>query len=575
MSNLNLLQITGDAVVTDFRDTEGRCHIAIHLEVFNPSASATVQITDHKRYYLSPGGWVEQGPWGSTDFYGMGPSVPPLARRTFDSSPPWEVGFASHVMLDVKLSSGGDTENLIVQIPITIPAHVAWTEISGTPPPPPPPGRPDPLPFVHNHYPILMMGPVDLFPVGDGTQSWLSLEGQILNPWGDAIRLDTLSYVIEDDAGNRLTGNFPLIFRTDQLDASNTPIPVDFTRQSSTAGLFSFNHAVTISSSTARQWKWVTLTAKAATPTGAAFTRRIEIAEDARTPPALRFPLNNIPGGNWVVWNGPAHDDFTAHNDGQSERYALDLLGQKSNTTFGGGDKSDNANFYDYGVPVVAMADGVVEYAPTDNWPDGLGYKGYGVPRPGRGAWPPNIPAGGNVVVIKHDAPNRYTLYAHLQPSSHGNTRPTPGTRVAAGDQIGLLGNSGNTSEPHLHVAHFTFDTITGFHRALPMAFSNLTDLSGHALTGVLIDGAQVLVGSAPPPQTKVAVPDCVGQTEAHARSLIAAAGLTVGHVTFKPTPSGTPPSAPFFVIQQSPGARTQVNAGSAVNLTVEKDIGP
>ena len=42
----------------------------------------------------------------------------------------------------------------------------------------------------------------------------------------------------------------------------------------------------------------------------------------------------------------------------------------------------------------------------------------------------------------------RYAFYAHLKP---GSLRVRPGERVKKGQVVGLVGNSGNSTEPHLH----------------------------------------------------------------------------------------------------------------------------
>jgi peptidase M23-like protein len=54
---------------------------------------------------------------------------------------------------------------------------------------------------------------------------------------------------------------------------------------------------------------------------------------------------------------------------------------------------------------------------------------------------------GGNGAVIKI-GPGEYAFYGHMQP---GSVRVKKGQRVRTGQVLGLLGNSGNTSFPHLH----------------------------------------------------------------------------------------------------------------------------
>ena len=48
---------------------------------------------------------------------------------------------------------------------------------------------------------------------------------------------------------------------------------------------------------------------------------------------------------------------------------------------------------------------------------------------------------------MRSPSPN-YCLYAHLQP---GTLRVKSGDRVKRGQTLGLLGNSGSSTEPHLH----------------------------------------------------------------------------------------------------------------------------
>ena len=53
----------------------------------------------------------------------------------------------------------------------------------------------------------------------------------------------------------------------------------------------------------------------------------------------------------------------------------------------------------------------------------------------------------GNYLILDLGGGN-YCLYAHLQP---GSLRVKAGDRVKRGQTLALLGNSGNSTEPHLH----------------------------------------------------------------------------------------------------------------------------
>jgi murein DD-endopeptidase MepM/ murein hydrolase activator NlpD len=104
------------------------------------------------------------------------------------------------------------------------------------------------------------------------------------------------------------------------------------------------------------------------------------------------------------------------------------------------GDPSDVSNWVGYGARVIAAADGVVVSALNDLENQ----------VPGSLPDPNTITVGnvdGNHVVIDHGN-GLYSFYAHLQP---GSVQVQVGDTVQTGDQLGLLGNTGNTSAPHLH----------------------------------------------------------------------------------------------------------------------------
>jgi hypothetical protein len=120
-----------------------------------------------------------------------------------------------------------------------------------------------------------------------------------------------------------------------------------------------------------------------------------------------------------------------------AQRFAIDFVRIDDRATFAG-DPTDNASYFVFGADVLAVAsgtiaetsDGVAENVPTQPLP------------------PPDIAtAVGNHVVLALDD-GRFALYAHLQT---GSVRVHPGDRVRRGDVLGRVGNTGNSTEPHLH----------------------------------------------------------------------------------------------------------------------------
>ncbi len=73
----------------------------------------------------------------------------------------------------------------------------------------------------------------------------------------------------------------------------------------------------------------------------------------------------------------------------------------------------------------------------------------------------------GNHVAIAIDADGPFVLVAHLR---RGSLLVRPGERVRAGEPIGQCGNSGNSTQPHVHVQ--VSDSLDWSHaQGLPIAF--------------------------------------------------------------------------------------------------------
>lgn len=157
-------------------------------------------------------------------------------------------------------------------------------------------------------------------------------------------------------------------------------------------------------------------------------------------------------GGDWLCGNGPAYN--TAHqylttrggNVQNAQRFACDLLKVNKQLNILPNpfpNEITNQMFFGYGAEILAVGDGKVVFVKDgipENVPQADGSIKHAVPRT-------RETNAGNWIAI--DLGNsRYALYAHLQP---GNIRVKVGDRVRKGQVIGLLGNSGNATGPHLH----------------------------------------------------------------------------------------------------------------------------
>jgi hypothetical protein len=105
-----------------------------------------------------------------------------------------------------------------------------------------------------------------------------------------------------------------------------------------------------------------------------------------------------------------------------------------------GGSNAKNEDYRVWGKPVYAMADGTVQSWANDRPTN---------PNPPSDLSPPD-PVEGNHFYIQHGP--ELMLYAHLQQGTLNNDLLAPGAPVKAGDFLGLAGNSGNSSGPHLHI---------------------------------------------------------------------------------------------------------------------------
>ncbi|MGB0872996.1 MAG: M23 family metallopeptidase [Solirubrobacterales bacterium] len=128
------------------------------------------------------------------------------------------------------------------------------------------------------------------------------------------------------------------------------------------------------------------------------------------------------------------------NNQWLAQRFAVDWeqLDASGRTVRKGADATMSSNYTIYGKQAIAAADGTVESV-VDGLPD---------QEPGALPESSTLPeADGNNVVIDLGG-GFFMLYAHLK---SGSLKVKQGDKVKRGQPIGLVGNSGNTSAPHLH----------------------------------------------------------------------------------------------------------------------------
>lgn len=163
--------------------------------------------------------------------------------------------------------------------------------------------------------------------------------------------------------------------------------------------------------------------------------------------------------GRWLVVNGGVHPE-TSHSWGvMNQRYAYDLVMTDEQGCTHRHEGKQNTDYYAFGQPIVALADGVVVRCRNDVR-DGTKLQSKSI-------WLRSI--FGNYVMIEH-APGVVSVTGHLQ---RGSVAVAAGQVVRGGELIGKCGNSGNSTEPHIHFqlqdSRYVFCGI-----GLPILFSDV-----------------------------------------------------------------------------------------------------
>jgi len=167
-------------------------------------------------------------------------------------------------------------------------------------------------------------------------------------------------------------------------------------------------------------------------------------AVDAQGATVVAVPVQ---AGTWYMSEGCCMDD-THHRRGFApingqglvpQRFAIDfyMLDDENRTWVG--DPSQITSYLSYQQPILAAAAGTVVRS-VDGFPNSTS-----MPEPPK--IPPIEETVGNHVVVEI-APGLYALYGHMDT---GSVRVKVGDKIEQGQELGLIGSSGNSTTPHLH----------------------------------------------------------------------------------------------------------------------------
>lgn len=166
-----------------------------------------------------------------------------------------------------------------------------------------------------------------------------------------------------------------------------------------------------------------------------------------------------------VAWGGASlQENYHAAYPDQCHAYDLVIV-HEGNTW--SGDSTIADNYHCYGEKVLSPARGIVVSA-RDGFPDR---------KPGDLGELMN-PFGNHIIL--QTAPQEFLFLAHLR---KGTILVKAGQVVAQGQELARIGNSGHTSEPHLHM-HLQSSATPFFSEGIPMPFRDY-----------LQDGKRVAVG--------------------------------------------------------------------------------
>ena len=192
--------------------------------------------------------------------------------------------------------------------------------------------------------------------------------------------------------------------------------------------------------------------------------------------------------GFWLARNSPARRVPSHGSDLLGERYAIDFVGvdgrrrtadRRDWRTFLATEPAER--FFAYGRPILAPAAGIVVEV-HEGEVDHAGRRSqlalvpYAVGQAGRLRHGVGAVAGNYLIIALRDS-GAFVALAHLR---NGSTRVAAGDEVTAGQPVADCGNSGNSTQPHVHVQVMDSSDLS-VARGVPVTFRRFREWPSRA----------------------------------------------------------------------------------------------
>ncbi|MEP7198122.1 MAG: peptidoglycan DD-metalloendopeptidase family protein [Saprospiraceae bacterium] len=138
--------------------------------------------------------------------------------------------------------------------------------------------------------------------------------------------------------------------------------------------------------------------------------------------------------GEWTVFWGGDTKELNYHFESQAQKNAFDIMITDSKGSTHITDGQANEDYYAFGKEIIAPCNGKIVLVVDGVKDNKIGEMN-------------SFNIGGNMVILK-TSKNEYLVFCHFK---HQSIKVKEGEIIKTGQLLGLCGNSGHSSEPHLH----------------------------------------------------------------------------------------------------------------------------